>query len=253
MEQLSWLGFAAFLAVGLGVGVRLLALARRTGELPELLIGIGVLGIGSLGFGLSMLAGATAGSATVLSLSLRAASYLAVFVGATSHYLFAWYVFRLRSRWAKALTFSAIAALGACYVADVLDEGLTHPPHAGAGYWFGISLRFIALVWSCVESLHAHRLLRRRQRLGLADAAVTRRFGFLGVGTGAVIAAMLFAVAVRLLTGRTASSEPAAVLVLSALGTLSALALWRAFRPPARRPRRSERGGARDALPSPRP
>ena len=47
-------GFIAFFLVSLTVGVRLLLLWRRTRQLPELLIGIGVLGIGPVGFGLQM-------------------------------------------------------------------------------------------------------------------------------------------------------------------------------------------------------
>ena len=50
MALLVWVGFGAFFCVSLVVGFRLLALSRRTGELPELLIGIGVLGIGPIGF-----------------------------------------------------------------------------------------------------------------------------------------------------------------------------------------------------------
>jgi uncharacterized iron-regulated membrane protein len=95
--------------------------------------------------------------------------------------------------------------------------------------------------------------MRRRQRLGLADPAVTSRFGFLGLGTGAVVVAMLLAIALGRLTGRPASSEPAAVLLLSCLGTLAALAMWWAFRPPERWLRRRGRGGSLGALPSPPP
>ena len=50
------IGFAAFFVVALVVGVRVLLLARRTRELPELLMGIGVLGIGPVGFGLLVIA-----------------------------------------------------------------------------------------------------------------------------------------------------------------------------------------------------
>jgi hypothetical protein len=54
---LIWVGFVAFFVVALTVGVRVLLLARRTRELPELLMGIGVLGIGPVGFGLMVVAG----------------------------------------------------------------------------------------------------------------------------------------------------------------------------------------------------
>src|SRR5262245_56617561 len=51
-----WLGFGAFFVASLVVGVRLLALAARTRRAPELLIGLGVLGIGPVGFGFQVLA-----------------------------------------------------------------------------------------------------------------------------------------------------------------------------------------------------
>ena len=56
MGGLVWVGFIAFFVVALVVGVRVLMLARRTRELPELLMGIGVLGIGPVGFGLQVAA-----------------------------------------------------------------------------------------------------------------------------------------------------------------------------------------------------
>ncbi len=56
MEYALAIGFGSFLVASLVVGLRLVLLSRRTGQLPELLIGVGVLGIGPLGFGLSMIA-----------------------------------------------------------------------------------------------------------------------------------------------------------------------------------------------------
>ena len=56
METFALLGFLTFFVASLAVGVRLVLLWRRTRQLPELLIGIGVLGIGPVGFG-SMMVG----------------------------------------------------------------------------------------------------------------------------------------------------------------------------------------------------
>ena len=55
MEYAVAIGFGSFLLASLVVGVRLILLSHRTRQLPELLIGVGVLGIGPLGFGLSMI------------------------------------------------------------------------------------------------------------------------------------------------------------------------------------------------------
>ena len=51
MQSFMWIGFAAFFIASLTVGVRLVALWWRNRQLPELLIGLGVLGIGPVGFG----------------------------------------------------------------------------------------------------------------------------------------------------------------------------------------------------------
>ena len=52
MGLLTALGFGCFFLVSLAVGLRLVLQWRRTRQLPELLIGIGVLGIGPVGFAL---------------------------------------------------------------------------------------------------------------------------------------------------------------------------------------------------------
>ena len=77
MEHLRWIGFGAFFASSLVVGVRLLLLARQTGKLPEFLIGIGVLGIGPFGYGLSMLAFVLASHSLALSATLMGSALLA--------------------------------------------------------------------------------------------------------------------------------------------------------------------------------
>jgi len=51
LQAFAWIGFAAFFVASLVCGVRLVALWHRNRELPELLIGLGVLGIGPVGFG----------------------------------------------------------------------------------------------------------------------------------------------------------------------------------------------------------
>ena len=50
-QSLMWIGFGAFFVASLTVGVRLVALWWENRQLPELLIGLGVLGIGPVGFG----------------------------------------------------------------------------------------------------------------------------------------------------------------------------------------------------------
>jgi len=233
MEQLSWIGFGAFFGASLVVGIRLVLLARRTGHLPELMIGIGVLGIGPLGFGLRTLA-SVPGRSTIVGATLIGCSFLALFVGASSQYLFAWYVFRLRDRWAKPLCFGAILLLAAGYAGDLLENGLFNRSHGGAWFWLGLLLRLAVLGWNAGESFAYWTRMRRRLRLGLADPVVTNRFFLWGVGSGAAflgtsIGAVAFAV-----SGWVSSGHPELALLVSLHGGVAAVAMWLAFVPPGR-------------------
>ena len=78
---LVWIGFLAFFVVSFVVGVRLLLLWRQTRQLPELLIGTGVLGIGPVGFGALMVGSALAAKQPTLSLVLIALGSATVYVG----------------------------------------------------------------------------------------------------------------------------------------------------------------------------
>ena len=131
MEDLRWIGFGTFFVVSLVIGLRLLLLARRTGEVPELLIGLAVLGIGPLGYGLSMLAFVTAGPYTIMSATLQGSAFVAIFVGSAAQCLFVWYVFRRRAVWARPLVYTAITFLAVAYTFDILESGLVNRGYDG--------------------------------------------------------------------------------------------------------------------------
>ena len=98
MQLLALPGFLAFFFVSLWVGVRLLAQGRRTRELPELLLGMGVLCIGPVGFGLSMFAAAAGASAPEAPSVWAGLSALAVGSGAAAKSIFNWKIYHPRSR-----------------------------------------------------------------------------------------------------------------------------------------------------------
>jgi hypothetical protein len=233
MEYALALGFGSFLLASLAVGVRLLLLARRTGQIPELLIGIGVLGIGPLGFGLSMVA-TLSGRSTILGATLIGCSFLALFIGAASQYLFAWYVFRLRDSWARPLCFAAVLLLAASYAGDILENGLINRDRGGIWFWLGMTLRVGVLGWNAGESFAYWARMRRRLRIGLADPVVTNRFLLWGTGSGAAFLGSFIGAVVIALTGFSTSRGPVMGLVLSLHGAVAAVAMWLAFLPPAR-------------------
>jgi hypothetical protein len=233
MEIALWLGFGSFFAASCVVGVRLLLLSRQTRQLPELLIGVGVLGIGPLGFGLSMLA-LLPGLSTIWAATLVGCSFLALFIGAASQYLFAWYVFRMRDAWARPLCFAAIVLLAGAYAGDILENGLIDRVGGGAWFWLGVLLRVGVLGWNAAESFAYWLRMRRRLRLGLADPVVTNRFLLWALGSGsAFLGSSLGALAIAA-GGFGGSREPGLALLLSLHGFVAAVAMWLAFVPPQR-------------------
>ena len=253
MDELHWIGFGTFFVVSLVTGVRLLLLARRTGEMPELLIGLAVLGIGPLGFGLSMLAFAAAGWSTITSATLQGSAFVAIFIGSTAQCLFIWYVFRRQAAWARPLVYTAIALLAAAYAADILENGLVNRSYESSWYRASMALRLLVMVWNSVESLLYWSRMRRRLRLGLADPVVTNRFLLWGVSSAAAFfgSALIFVVAT--LTGVDPNQIPSLTLTASLHGLVAAIAMWFAFQPPAfyRRFIESRARPDADAAPSP--
>jgi hypothetical protein len=233
MEDLRWIGFGAFFVVSLVIGVRLLLLARRTGELPELLIGLAVLGIGPLGYGLSMLALAASGQSTITSATLQGSSFVAVFIGAGAQYLFVWYVFCRQARWARPLVYTAIALLAVAHAGDILENGLLMRRDGSSWFWCGMVLRLFAMAWLSIESLVYWSRMRRRLRLGLADPVVTNRFLLWGLGSSAAFFGSALGFLVIALTGINSSRIPSLNLIVSLHGLVAAITWWFAFQPPA--------------------
>ena len=247
MEYALWIGFGSFFVASTVVGIRLLMLSRRTGQLPELLIGVGVLGIGPLGFGLSMIA-RFPGHSMIVSATLAGCSFLALFIGAASQYIFAWYVFRMRDAWARPLCFAAVVLLAATYAGDILENGLIHRSRGGTWFWLGMTLRLGVLLWNSLESFAYWARMRRRLRLGLADPVVTNRFLLWGLGSGAAFVGSSVGAVVMVLTGFSAGTRPGVALVLSIHGAIAAISMWLAFLPPERYRRWVERRSQRRSV-----
>jgi hypothetical protein len=252
VEHLRWIGFGAFFVSSLVIGGRLLLLARRSGQIPEFLIGVAALGLGPFGYGLSMLAYALASDSLALSATLMGSALLAMQVGAIAQFLFVWTVFRRDSLWAKALIWIAIALLIASYAGDLVENGLVNRRNDGVWYWLGSLTRASVLGWSALESLRYHRVARHRARLGLADPVVAASFLLWGVGTGAGFAGALVGHGTRILTGHPVAEFPLLSLVVSLLGLVAAVSIWLAFLPtPTYLRFVRSRGGRAGAIPWP--
>ena len=222
-------GIGVFFAVGLAVSVRLLGLARRSRGLPELLAGLGLLGIGPLGFcvimaGVILLAGTPLGHGLrILGMGLQALGFVASAV-------FTWRVFRPSSDAARWLATGFSVSLLVSFIACALDPNRAGELrlHHHLDFWLKIG----CLAWGALESLRYWRVTQRRVELGLADPLVSASFLAWGValGSGALGFTLVWAAVFALAPGERLSAT--VNLVLSLCGVVAAASLYLAFLPP---------------------
>ena len=234
MSALALPGFLAFFAVALVVGLRLLALAARTRQLPELLMGVGVLGIGPLGFGGIVLALGLAHDAPAASRFTAGAASAAIGAGVAAKYLFNWRIYRPTSPVAAAAALVGIAGIAAALVAEGLATGFATEAWRGTGWHLARSaLQVGCLLWGASEALVYWGKMRRRVRVGLADPLVANRFLLWAIGAGAAGLGSANGTVAQLATGRPPLEQTWVTTSSSLHGLVSAGALWLAFVPPA--------------------
>ena len=107
LESFVGIGFLAFFIAASVVGVRLVLLWRRTRELPELLIGLGVLGIGPVGFGFMTVGELCVTGAPSAARVLIGTGLVAMSIGSGAKYVFNWRVYHPRSGGLRALVTAA--------------------------------------------------------------------------------------------------------------------------------------------------
>jgi hypothetical protein len=251
MSAFIGLGFAAFFLVATVVGLRLLALWWHSGELPELLIAGGVLGIGSFGFAFSVFAFALMQAHPGVSRALWSVAFLSMNAGGACTYVFTWTVFRRGEGWALALVLGLCAVFAVTWLAELASTGFVFDPDFRQSLPMQVSswARVGALGWGAFESLRYWAMMRRRARLGLGNPVVENRFLLWGLGIGAAGWGVLLGTLLPLLAG-VAPMDPELQLSNSLHGLAAAVAMWFAFVPPARYLAWiSRRGAARAAAP----
>jgi hypothetical protein len=232
MGPLIWVGFLTFFAVALIVGLRLLLLWWHTREIPELLIGIGVLGIGPVGFGMAVAARAVAGSRPGLGAALVGIGALAVAIGASAKFTFNWRVYHPGSRAVGVIPVVAGLLLLAAWITEWATGRFVDVNPATPATLIRTSLQISCLLWGSAEALRYWVMMRRRLRIGLGDPVVANRFLMWGIGAGAAGLGSFIGVAAQIATG-TAGAQVSWAMVSSSLhGLIAAIALWLAFVPP---------------------
>ncbi len=221
---------ASFILVSLVVGARLLLLARRTRQLPELTVGLAFFLMG--GFAWPMLA--TAQQATALPDAVRtglaATSTLLMAVGQTSLAIFTWRVFRPEAGWARALVVGLASAFVVCALGQAASPGYAALAIELEPFWLSYQiLPMISLGWTGLESLRYARVCARRQRVGLAEPIVTNRFLLWGA---CALTCTVLTIATTI-GGPAFQGSVAGLAFISPVTLAAALALWFAFLPPA--------------------
>lgn len=233
MKAVIAIGFGAFFLSSLAIGLRLVWLAYRNRELPELLIGLGILGIGPAGFAGTVFALLLGPGRPSAAGCLLAAATLATSAGAVAAYVFNWTVFRRGERWAKGIVGAAGLLFVILFAGQLANGGFKLPLHLNA--WFHLHSAAVTgcLLWGSGESLRYYALMRRRLRLGLADPIVTNRFLLWGLGIGSAGVGSVISIAFTLVTGSAMQELDWLTLSNSLFGLASAVLMWIAFLPPA--------------------
>ncbi len=163
------------------VAGRLLLLARRTRERPELLLGLGILGTAVLGYGLliaaMILRGDPAGMTTDPGIrTLSALGNGLHDLGVSMIVLFVLTVFRAGDRWARGFAGLLLLALWGGHLGWELSNGYRSSAPGNGFWWLRYSVIWTYPLWTMIESYRFYGLMRRRSALGLADPLVTNRF-----------------------------------------------------------------------------
>jgi len=235
IELLVLTSAVAFVAVGAGVGAKLLWLARRTRGFPELVVGFSLFVLAGVAWPLLLFASApTPPPAPWLRAALAVAA-AGMAMGWAGVFLFTWRVFRPTHAWGRALAVAGMAVELAAGLAGViravrLDDALALRSPSPSGFVLLLGA-LCAYVWTAVESFHYRALLRRRVPLGLADPLVAERFGLWG-WTSVFAAGSIAPATWAMVTGGDPNS-PLSHLVVGVCGLASSAALYLAFLPPA--------------------
>jgi hypothetical protein len=176
-----------YIAVVVTLGVRLLLLAIRSRQLPELLLSIHFLLCCGLGY-LLMVIGLSAVHEPGLLPAAVVTGLLAVgtfgsCVGVFGGICFNYLVFRQNEPWARGLVALAAVTLTTGFVGYGASGGFEHGRFEGAWFWLYYGTYAVGAAWVMVEPLRYYGAMRKRLHLGLAEPLVANRFLLWGIGS----------------------------------------------------------------------
>lgn len=226
-------GGLAMCIVGGVLAVRMLRLARRTRELPELTIGLHMVAL-ILGYVIEFVGMEIANSHPSLGVWLRGTANLLYAASIFAYLVFTWKVFRPQSRFAAALVVVGVVALATGWAGEVATShfGFDAARFARPWFWIAFVPRMIGMGWASFEALLHHSKLRLRIPLGLAEPVASNRM--LLWGLAALSEWLIYAaVAITILAGQPDGFLTGdAALWVSAFGASAATCMWLGFFPP---------------------
>jgi hypothetical protein len=234
---LLWLPSVAFFLMSGVVAIRLLLLARRTRELPERLMGGGLLCM--IFIFVPIMASTGMGRQPVGEVNIDLLAFGIVFLwgGLTAIIAFTWKTFRPTEVWAEALILfvSASTAGAACGMVGALYASPPDMASFEAGkLWTGL-LRIpliCGVAWTGFEGTHAYRMARKRLALGLSDPVVTNRFLLWGIVGFAQVAIHSVSLLLHFM-GIGMMVTPLGLFVVSIGSAVGSICMWLVFIPPA--------------------
>lgn len=221
------------LGVTLVVGGRLLAVARRTRELPELLFGIGFVS-GGIGQGFAQLGQRviwTEPGAFATGMNTLLFGFL--LLGTAALYVVIWRVYRPGWTTAGAIfTLAAMPLLCLSYGLRIAGGDFTGQVAASPGVAVHQALRGFLFGWAAIESLRYHALLRKRRAIGLADPVVTNQILLWGVAAGGMVGLNALVTINLFVLGRSPLADPVSTSLLLVVLAVVSVSMWCAFFPP---------------------
>jgi len=234
---------AAFSIFAIVIGVRLIALSRRTQRTPERSLGFGFIGTAGLGYGILMFAmigrraaGGVAEAPEIFTW-LIALGWICHNLGVTFMLDFVQRVFRPDEKWAHTLKYTLGIVLWGGWLADVLKGGLTAswPSHY---YWIAFAVIGTYPLWTASEAFRYWGQMRKRVSLGLAEPLVSNRFLLWTIASLTTVAS-IWTVEIPTFLGYERMSPAAehltsiTMLCTSAFGIVTIFTYWLTFFPPA--------------------
>jgi hypothetical protein len=245
MELFGLIGVASYCIAASVVGIRLLLLARRTGQLPERLIGMGFLGGGCLGYTALVAASLMnqAQAAPSASSALFYAGWTGLVVASCCLIVFWERVYHRGLAAARAVIAVEVALLVGSLVGLFATYTPGADPATSSWYLLGLVAQGGAYALNAWSAGRTHRLLRRRLRLGLAEPVVVNRVLLWSAASCAITLQYFYSIARLALYGKGTASGPETA-VIACLGLAAAGTMVLAFLPPRSYLRRVERSSA---------